>query len=134
MFSAFRRGVEILNDRESDSVQSQGNPMGNPGKPEPESMEGIGVVPKNLTQLKSNIDKLMQKVIAIAIRPVSANATQDLPKGIDEEWLDTAKLYGRYLKKRVSKEKEFLKGLLAQIESLYDDSEVEGSKSETEKN
>ena len=95
MRSAFRRGVEILNDRASDSVQNQGNPTGNPGKPAPENLEGISVVPKNVTQLKPVIDKLMQKVISIAIRPVSANATQDLTKEVDEEWLETAKIVTR---------------------------------------
>jgi hypothetical protein len=63
MRSAFRRGLEILSDAESGSVQSQGKP----GKSVPKHIDGICGVPKNVAQLKPVFDKLMQKVIAIAI-------------------------------------------------------------------
>jgi hypothetical protein len=74
MRSAFRRGVELLSEPELDSVQSQGQRS----KAAPKNMKGINGVPKNATQLKPVIDKLMQRVIAIAnyaIQPVSANST-----------------------------------------------------------
>jgi hypothetical protein len=65
MHSAFWKGVELLSEPESDSVQSEGQNL------ETEStskrMEGIGRVPKNVTQLKPVVNELMRKVIMIAI-------------------------------------------------------------------
>jgi hypothetical protein len=65
MRSAFRKGVDLLSEPESDSVQSQGKNI----KRESTSkrMEGISRVPKNVTQLKPVINKLMRKVVLIAI-------------------------------------------------------------------
>jgi len=60
MCSTFRRGVELFSKTESDSVQSQGKPVESPSKSIPEHMEGIGEVPKNVTQLKLVMDKLMR--------------------------------------------------------------------------
>jgi hypothetical protein len=68
--SAFRRGVELLSEPESDSVQSQGQTVEGHSKSTFEHIEGIGKVPKNAPQLKPVIDKLMRKVIIIAIRSV----------------------------------------------------------------
>ena len=62
MRSAFRRGVELLSEPELDSAQSQVQRS----KSAPKDMKGINGVPKNVTQLKPVIDKLMQRVIAIA--------------------------------------------------------------------
>jgi hypothetical protein len=67
MRSAFLRGVELLSMPESDSVQSQGRTVENTGKYLSEQMEGISGVPKNVTQLQPVIEKLMCKVIMIAI-------------------------------------------------------------------
>jgi hypothetical protein len=67
MRSAFRRGVELLSEPESDAAQSQGKAIENPGKSAFEHMEGIGAVPKNTIELKFVIDKLMSKVIVMAI-------------------------------------------------------------------
>ena len=66
MHSAFKRGVEILSEPESDSVQRQGETADNSNKSASGYME-VGWVPKNVTQLKPVIDKLMRKVIMIAI-------------------------------------------------------------------
>ena len=67
MRSAFLRGVELLSVPESNTVQSQGRTVENSGKYLSEQMEGISGVPKNVTQLQPVIDKLMRKVIMIAI-------------------------------------------------------------------
>jgi hypothetical protein len=67
MHSAFLRGVELLSVPDSSSVQSQGRTVENSGKYLSEQMEGISGVPKNVTQLQLVIDKLMRKVIIIAI-------------------------------------------------------------------
>jgi hypothetical protein len=115
MRSAFRRGVELLSEPESDSVQSEGKSA---GKSASEQMEGIDRVPKNVAQLKPIIDKLMCKVIVIAVWPVSANATQDLPKGADQQWLLKAKEYAQWVEKKVSKEEEYVKDLLTELEAV----------------
>jgi hypothetical protein len=65
MRSAFRRGVDLLSETESDSVQSQGQTVESPSKSTSEHMEGVCGVPKNVTQLKPFINKLMSKVIMI---------------------------------------------------------------------
>jgi hypothetical protein len=67
MRSAFKRGVELLSGPKSDSVGSQGKAVQNPSESASEHMEGIGGVPKNVAQIKPVIDKLMRKVIMIAI-------------------------------------------------------------------
>ena len=67
MRSAFKRGVELLSESESDTVQSQGKTVEVPGKSAAEHTEGIGRAPKNLTQLKPVINELMRKVNMIAI-------------------------------------------------------------------
>lgn len=64
---AFRRGVELLNELESDTVQSQGQTIEGCSKSTSEHMGGIGRIPKNAAQLEPVIDKLMRKVIMIAI-------------------------------------------------------------------
>jgi hypothetical protein len=64
MRSAFKKGVELLSEPESDSVRSQGQSSGNRRECASEDLEGIGI-PKNVTQLKPNINKLMDKVIII---------------------------------------------------------------------
>lgn len=69
MRSAFRKGVELLSERcepESDTVRSQGQSSGSLRDCTSEDLEGIGV-PKNATQLKPVINKLMRKVIIIVI-------------------------------------------------------------------
>ena len=73
MRSAFLRGVDLLSASETDSAQSQGQIIENPGKSASEHMEAINGVPKNVAQLKPVIDKLMCKVILIVICLVSAN-------------------------------------------------------------
>jgi hypothetical protein len=70
MRSAFRRGVEILSEPESESVRRQGGIAENSSK---SASECTGWVPKNVTQLKPVIDELIRKVIMIAIRVVSPN-------------------------------------------------------------
>ena len=67
MHSAFWRGIDILSASGTDSAQSQGQTVENPGRSASEHMEAIGGVPKNVTQLKPVIDKLMCKVILIVI-------------------------------------------------------------------
>ena len=67
MRSAIRRGLELLNEPESDSVQSRGQTVEAHSKSTFEHMEGIGRVPKNAAQLKPVIDKLISKVIMIVI-------------------------------------------------------------------
>jgi hypothetical protein len=67
MHSAFRRGVELLSEPESDSSQSQEQTVENPRESASERMEGSGGVPKNVTRLKPVLDKLLRKVIMIAI-------------------------------------------------------------------
>jgi hypothetical protein len=62
MSSAVTRGVKLLSELESDSVQRQGEIAENSSKSASEYMEGVGWVPKNMTQLKPVIDKLMRKV------------------------------------------------------------------------
>ena len=70
MRSALRKGVELLSKPESDSVvvKIQGKTVGNPSKSASEHVEGVGWVPKNVTQLKPVIDELVRKVIMIEIR------------------------------------------------------------------
>ncbi len=67
MHSTFRRGVDLLSETESDSVQSQGQTVKSPSKSTSEqtSMEGVSKVPKNVAQLKPVINKLIIKVIMI---------------------------------------------------------------------
>jgi hypothetical protein len=67
MHSAFWRGVELLREPESDSVEGQGQTVENRGKSTSERMEDISGVPKNVAQLKPVIDQLMSKVVVIAI-------------------------------------------------------------------
>jgi len=74
MCSAFKRGVELLSEPESNSVQSQMKTVENPSKSASEYLEGISGIPKDVIQLKLVIDKLMRKVILIAICPVPADA------------------------------------------------------------
>jgi hypothetical protein len=63
MSSAVTRGVKLLSElEESDNVQRQGEIAENSSKSTSEYTEGIGWVPKNVTQLKPVIDKLMRKV------------------------------------------------------------------------
>ena len=64
MCSAFRRGLELLSELESDSVQGQS--LGSLRESSFEDLKGIGV-PKNVTQLEPVISKLMHKVIIILI-------------------------------------------------------------------
>lgn len=71
MRSAFSKGVELLSERcepesKSDTVRSQGQSSGSLRECATEDLEGIGV-PKNTTQLKPVIKKLMRKVIIIVI-------------------------------------------------------------------
>jgi len=63
MRSAFWKGVELLSGPESGPVQSQGKSIESTSK----HIEGIGKVPKNVTQLKPVLNKLMHKVTMIAI-------------------------------------------------------------------
>jgi hypothetical protein len=67
MCSAFLRGVELLSAPELNSVQNQGRTVENSSNYSSKHMEGISGVPKNVTQLQPVIDKLMCKVIMIAI-------------------------------------------------------------------
>jgi hypothetical protein len=67
MQSAFCRGVELLSAPESGSIQSQGKMVESSPKSSSGHMEDISGVPKNVTQLKPVIDKLMRKVIMIPI-------------------------------------------------------------------
>ncbi len=67
MCSAVWRGVELLSDSEPDSIQSWGQTVESPSKSASEHTEDIGGVPKNVTQLKPVISKLMRKVVTIAI-------------------------------------------------------------------
>jgi hypothetical protein len=68
MRSAFKRGIELLSEPESNSVQSRGKPVEGSSKSASENMEGIVGVPKNVTQLKPVFNELMRKVmIMIAI-------------------------------------------------------------------
>lgn len=68
MHAAFRRGIELLSEPESNSVQGQSS--GILREYSSEDVEGIGV-PKNVTQLKPVISELMRKVIIFPILPVS---------------------------------------------------------------
>jgi len=70
MRSALRRGIELLS---ADSVQSQGQTVQNSGNSTSEHMKATDGIPKNVIQLKPDIDKLMCKVIPIVICLVSAN-------------------------------------------------------------
>ncbi len=67
MRSAFWKGIEFLSIPELGTAQSQEQTVENPSKSACEHMEGMSRVPKNVTQLKPVIDKLMHKVITIAI-------------------------------------------------------------------
>ena len=75
MCSAFKRGVELLSEPESNSVQSQTKTVENPSKSASEYLEGISGILKDAIQLKLVMDKLMRKVILIVICPVPADAT-----------------------------------------------------------
>jgi len=68
MCSAFQRGIELLSELKSSTVQSREQPfiVENPLSTS-EHMESICGVPKNVAQLKPVIDKLIRKVIATAI-------------------------------------------------------------------
>ena len=68
MRSAFWRGVELLSEPKSGSVQSREQPFTVENPPYiPERAESIFGVPKSVTQLKPVIDKLIRKVIIAAI-------------------------------------------------------------------
>ena len=67
MRSVFWKGIEFLSVPELGIAQSQEQTVESPGKSACEHMEGMSGVPKNVTQLKPVIDKLMRKVITIAI-------------------------------------------------------------------
>ena len=69
MRSAFWRGVELLSEPKSTSVQSREQPFMVESPPEPtsEHTESICGVPKNVAQLKPVIDKLIHKAIMTAI-------------------------------------------------------------------
>lgn len=67
MRSAFRRGIELLSEQGSDSSRSQEQNAKNVEFAS-ENIEGVcGGVPRNVTQLKPVIDKLIRKVVMIAI-------------------------------------------------------------------
>ena len=126
MHSAFLRGVELLNQPELDSVQSPGQTVDSPRKSAPDHMGGIDGVPKNVTQLKPVMDKLMRKVTMITIWSVSANVMQDLPKGADQQWLTAAKQHTQWVRGHVSNEEEKLKELLTDLEAnTFEDSQEE---------
>ena len=116
MRSAFCRGIELLSEQESGSVQSQEKVVENPPKSTSEYMEGISGVPKNVTQLKPILGELMHKVIVAAIWPISTNVTQDLPKGADQKWRAKAKQNLEWLRKELSKEEEFLKTFMTLLD------------------
>ena len=63
MHSAVRRGVELLSGLESSTAQSQGQAIESSSKSAPGHIEDIDKIPKNVTQLKSIISKLMENVI-----------------------------------------------------------------------
>jgi hypothetical protein len=67
MRSAFRRGVELLSEPESDPVRGQEQTVESPRRSVSEHLEGVSGVPKNVTELKPIIDKLIDKVIMIHI-------------------------------------------------------------------
>ena len=67
--SALRRGVQILSQAESGSLQSQD--QHHQGESVCDNMKGISRVLKNAAQLKPAIDNLMRKVIEITIWQVS---------------------------------------------------------------
>jgi hypothetical protein len=73
MRSAFKRGVKLLSEPESDHAQSQGQTVESPLKSAPEHLEGLGGVPINAHWLEPIINELMRTVIMIATCPVSAN-------------------------------------------------------------
>lgn len=118
MRSAFWRGVELLREPESDSVEGQGKTVENPGKSTSERMEGITGVPKNTARLKSVLDELMSKVVVIATWLVSANTIQDLPKGADQDWISRAKMYAEASQEQLSEEKAVLADFLTQLEVI----------------
>jgi hypothetical protein len=59
--------VKLLNEPESDSVQSQRQTLKNSSKSASKHPEWIDGISKNVTQLKPIINKLMHKVIMITI-------------------------------------------------------------------
>ena len=73
MRSALQKGIELLSAPETDSGRSQVQTVQNSGKSASEHMKAIGWIPKNVVQLKPDINKLMCKVIPIVICLVSAN-------------------------------------------------------------
>ena len=68
MRSAFERGIKLLSEPESDSVQFQRTSVGgeSPSVLSPEQIEDAVRVPKDVIQLKQLINKLRSKVIVIA--------------------------------------------------------------------
>ena len=54
----------------------------------------------------------------IAIWQLVANAMQDLPEGVDQEWIRKAKKSIQWAQERVSEKEEYLKGILSEIEAL----------------
>ena len=72
MHSAFKKGIKLLSEPESDSVWSQGQSLANLRERAFEDWKGTEV-PKNATQLKPIIDKLINKVIIIAFWLIPAN-------------------------------------------------------------
>ena len=69
MRSAFKRGIELLSEPESNSVQSRGKPIEGSSKSASENMEGIVGVPKNVTQLHQEKIHLLEngfKVLKMA--------------------------------------------------------------------
>ena len=75
MRSAFWKGAELLSGPKSSSVQSREQPFTVENPPSTsEHMESMLGVPKNVTQLKPVIDKLIRKVIMAAIWRVLATA------------------------------------------------------------
>jgi hypothetical protein len=111
MDSAFRRGVALLKESESDAGQHHGPP----GQGPIPATKSIGKVPKDVMLLKPVIGKLMDKVDLI-VRSASADETQDLPKGLDERWFLKAKESADFLRKFQSKKLERLEEILVNLE------------------
>jgi hypothetical protein len=108
MHSAFRRGVELLSEPESDSVRRLGKIAENPSESTSKCMESTGWVPKNVMELKPVIEKLIQKVIIIAIEPGSANHN---PGSSKRSWWRMAyvgqRIYSSGTEENVSSWREF---------------------------
>jgi hypothetical protein len=67
MHSALQKGIEILSVPQSGTAQSQEQTVENSSKSVSHHMDGMGGVPKNVTQLKPVIDKLMSCIIIINV-------------------------------------------------------------------